>query len=568
MTDRLRPVSVVISLLLIMILYFDPFALSVHAAGKKRVAIIDTGSNIADESYTVIGYRTYDENGHGTSTARYLLENTDNAYIISVKAVDSDGFGNVSDISRALEIAIEHDAEIILMPLSFYDDGSYKDFRNKIEALINNGVTVIVSAGNNNSDASLYMPANIPGVITVGSVDSDGNKHVNSNYGNVVDYYVPSVTTSEACAVFAGKFIEGQIEDIATECTITEISQIEYHYEQNVYNADLKALGRGSYLFVTKEQMRAAGYSNSDAFRSAVISSCKKMNGAQYDMDHEYPEGGSGEGEPVDCITYANIAYANALGKIRDLATNENDLVTFSGSCMDSGPWHLYTNTGATGCTSWLYLRGIITATDDKKVASMGAPISTSLKKLDCKKGDLVFFGGWTEGKFKWLHAAIYDGKGKMFWQSRSKNRYTGRSERPEVTVNASSYTSILVLHIEDFDEFTGPDEFNCLTVKQYNAYKWGKSHGNKYCKDSKGNKITGLARIGKKIYLFDDDGVMLKGWQEFKGKTVYLSSSGVMQTGWKTIDGSKYYFSSDGVLQRSKVVDGVYLGTGGKAVV
>ena len=537
-------------LLIVLMLLVSSAALIRADEQGRRIAVIDTGSNIADESYTVLGGSTADDNGHGTDIVKNILANTDKAYIISIKALEHDGLGSVDKVCEALDLALSLDVDIILMPVSFRDNGSYGRFTDKVNDICSRGITVIASAGNNNADASLYLPSSIPDVITVGAMDDGGVKSAVSNYGNCVDYYITASSTSEACAVFAGRYINGDTASASASCIIPESAFEDYGYSHAESRAEFKKLKQGVYLFVTKEQMRAAGYTNSSDFRDAVIASCKKMNGAEYDKDHEYPDGGLGVGEPVDCITYANVAYANALGQIKDLKTRD-DLVTFRGKCVDSGPWHFYTCTGSTGCTPWLYLRGIFSGTDPKTgIPTFGVPVGISLRSLNCKRGDLVFFGGWRDdGVFKWLHAAVYDGSGEYFWQARSKSMTTGKSLRPEVSVNASSFNSMVVLHIEDFDEFTLPDEEDHLSVRDYSSVKWYSKDGNKYCRDSKGNDITGLARISSKTYLFDDNGVMLTGWQYYHGHQVYLDNKGVMQKGWKKIGGSKYYFTKAGVM-------------------
>lgn len=96
------------------------------------------------------------------------------------------------------------------------DSGDYDAFKALVTEANDNGITVIVAAGNKNADASGYIPAGINGVITVGAVDSDGYKQSSSNYGEVVDYYVNAESTSQAAAVFAGKFIAGSTSDVAT----------------------------------------------------------------------------------------------------------------------------------------------------------------------------------------------------------------------------------------------------------------------------------------------------------------------------------------------------------------
>ena len=129
------------------------------------------------------------------------------------------------------------------------------------------GITVIASAGNNNADASAYLPAGIDGVITVGAITADGFKYSSSNYGSCVNYYVPATSTSQASALFAGKFIAKNIGDVATSCTIAPDDPTDTDdSDTDLAEVNLTKKKAGVYIFVTKEQMIAAGYTSSDAF--------------------------------------------------------------------------------------------------------------------------------------------------------------------------------------------------------------------------------------------------------------------------------------------------------------
>ena len=191
-------------------------SVQINPDAKTKIAIIDTGSDIANEAVSVISDDASDANGHGTAMASYVLENTDDAYIISIKAFGSDGKGDVSDVYAAVQYAINCDVDVILMAFSLRDNGNYDAFKALVTEAEANGITVIAAAGNKNADASGYIPANINGVITVGAVDSDGYKLSASNYGDAVEYYVNAESTSQAAAVFAGKFIAGNTSDVAT----------------------------------------------------------------------------------------------------------------------------------------------------------------------------------------------------------------------------------------------------------------------------------------------------------------------------------------------------------------
>ena len=101
----------------------------INPDATTKIAIIDTGSDIANEAVSVISDDASDANGHGTAMASYVLENTDDAYIISVKAFGSDGKGDVSDVYAAVQYAINSDVDVILMAFSLRDNGNYDAFK-------------------------------------------------------------------------------------------------------------------------------------------------------------------------------------------------------------------------------------------------------------------------------------------------------------------------------------------------------------------------------------------------------------------------------------------------------
>lgn len=68
-----------------------------------------------------------------------------------------------------------------------------------------NGATIVVAAGNSNTNASTATPANCAGVITVASTNRNGGRAYYSNYGSVVDVAAPGgdVTTGSANGVLS-----------------------------------------------------------------------------------------------------------------------------------------------------------------------------------------------------------------------------------------------------------------------------------------------------------------------------------------------------------------------------
>merc|ERR1719382_1985644 len=60
-----------------------------------------------------------------------------------------------------------------------------------VDAVVNSGVTVTVSAGNNRYDACQKTFAFIPSAIVVGSSDSNDSRSSFSNFGSCVDIFAP-----------------------------------------------------------------------------------------------------------------------------------------------------------------------------------------------------------------------------------------------------------------------------------------------------------------------------------------------------------------------------------------
>ena len=191
--------------------------------GKKLVAVIDTGVNdYAVESKNFTDEKTAsDENGHGTTVARTILDNSNGkAVILSLKAMKNDGTGYASDIIKAVQYAREQHVDVINMSISALDTGSSSIIKQFVSQAVADGITVVVSAGNYNSSAQLYVPSNIEGVISVGAIDENNNKIKSSNFA--ASYYEVADSTSKAAAIFTGKFVSGQ--DISNEKTNSEIT--------------------------------------------------------------------------------------------------------------------------------------------------------------------------------------------------------------------------------------------------------------------------------------------------------------------------------------------------------
>lgn len=443
----------------------------INPNAKTKVALIDTGSKLANESYSVIGDDLTDKNGHGTTMANSILAGSNDAYIISIKTMQDDGTGNVSDICAAVQMATEMKVDIIFMALSFKDSDDYEAFKRVIKDAQDAGITIIASAGNNSADASKYLPAGLDGVITVGAITADGYKSIRSNYGSCVNYYIVEEYTSNAAAIFAGKYIAGDIADVATSCVLmgrpNEIGTGEPTINSRRTLDRRNSSQKGAYVYVTADDMRAMGYTNSDDFRADIIAAAQTCSGVKYGTDSNSPDyyPTSGGSQCLDCITYVHDVYAMvtiAYGSghthtcLYDVYVTSNQRLHWlpwhslhgeQGARYTGSPFYLFPYYHGTGCTTWV--RDWVTPEDYS--CAVG-----DVESLNLKAGDIVLFSDGTTTGSTWGHAAIFSGTKGKYYECSSPSSLSGLHNRSDAALNGpGNYTYAMAYTIEDFDDET-----------------------------------------------------------------------------------------------------------------
>jgi serine protease AprX len=138
----------------------------------------------------------YDDYGHGTHVAGLIAGNgsasrgrftgvAPGASIVALKVLDGSGAGKTSDVLAALEWVLTNHLtyKIRIVNLSLghpiYESAATDPLVQLVEALTKKGIVVVVSAGNMGRNTlgqtvygSITSPANAPGAITVGAVDT------------------------------------------------------------------------------------------------------------------------------------------------------------------------------------------------------------------------------------------------------------------------------------------------------------------------------------------------------------------------------------------------------------
>jgi len=143
--------------------------------------------------------------GHGMHVAGIVHLTAPDAKIMPLRVLDSDGRGNVFVIAEAVQYAVNNGADVINMSLGssqesqmlndVIEDLEGDDDQDALENVPEEGVVVVASAGNDNTDEPHYPAAGEEaggeGVIAVASVNDAEQRSDFSNFGPWVDVAAP-----------------------------------------------------------------------------------------------------------------------------------------------------------------------------------------------------------------------------------------------------------------------------------------------------------------------------------------------------------------------------------------
>lgn len=182
-------------------------------SGAVDVYVIDTGLRADHTEFTGRtaagfdavgdGNGTSDCNGHGTHVAGTIVGTTwgvaKGGRVIPVRVLGCSGSGTLSGVVAGLEWAVtHHQAGVPAVANMSLGSSVSSSVDTAVQALINDGVTVVVAAGNSNVDACLSSPARVPAAITVAAATANDAKASYSNYGSCVDLYAPGSSITSA----------------------------------------------------------------------------------------------------------------------------------------------------------------------------------------------------------------------------------------------------------------------------------------------------------------------------------------------------------------------------------
>ena len=132
--------------------------------------------------------------GHGTHVAGIVRLAAPGARIMPLRALNSDGRGNIFVLAEAINYAAIRSADVINLSLGASRQSEFLDdiFENAVEGEegLPGGTVIVASAGNENTNAPRY-PAAGEDVLAITSVDEERSKSSFANYGGWVDVAAP-----------------------------------------------------------------------------------------------------------------------------------------------------------------------------------------------------------------------------------------------------------------------------------------------------------------------------------------------------------------------------------------
>ncbi|MDO8656145.1 MAG: S8 family serine peptidase [Nanoarchaeota archaeon] len=183
------------------------YRLTADDLSPVKVYVLDTGCDATHEDLSVTSDKK-DGHGHGTHVAGTIAARTNNAIGVSsigaegifemhcIKVLSDGGTGSLSGIAQAIRKAADEGADVINMSLGGRGTSTLMD--KAIKYADAKGTIVVVAAGNDNTDAKNFTPANIHEAIAVAAVGYDEDEENQfkapfSNYGETVDVCAPGM---------------------------------------------------------------------------------------------------------------------------------------------------------------------------------------------------------------------------------------------------------------------------------------------------------------------------------------------------------------------------------------
>lgn len=217
-----------------------------------RIAVLDTGvgdhPSLADASITHLsmlegGDGAGDYGSHGMAVASLLVGQGEirgivpGAELMSIQVLNAAGEGNGFDLARGIIAAVDGGANIINLSL-----GTPTESQALWEAVMYahaRDIVVVASAGNDGGGRLLF-PAGFAGVVSVGSVDADGQHLPFSNRGESLALSAPGFSLATAGpegstiysngTSFSGPLVAGALASLLPQMGVWEAVDLLQRY--------------------------------------------------------------------------------------------------------------------------------------------------------------------------------------------------------------------------------------------------------------------------------------------------------------------------------------------------
>ena len=186
----------------------DTGVLSTHTDFVGRVASGFSAINDAVKT-------TEDCNGHGTHVAGTLAGTkygvAKGATIVPVRVLNCQGSGSTSTVLAGLDwVVADHLSGPAVVNMSLGGKTS-RAIDAAVVRVFTDGITVVVAAGNGNTNACNASPSRVEQAVTVGATNATDTRAPYSNFGKCVDLFAPGsyITSNWITSTTATNTISG-----------------------------------------------------------------------------------------------------------------------------------------------------------------------------------------------------------------------------------------------------------------------------------------------------------------------------------------------------------------------
>ncbi|MBN3520283.1 S8 family peptidase [Algoriphagus lutimaris] len=152
--------------------------------------------------------------GHGTHVAGTVGGSiygvAKKVKLVSVKVLGDNNRGSWSNIIGGIDwvSANKTGPSVINMSIQGYSFGNAVS--NAVKSAFNNGIVVVVAAGNWNENACWQALASVPEAISVGATNDSDSRAGFSNYGSCIDIFAPGVNITSASVSGPDQYVNFQ----------------------------------------------------------------------------------------------------------------------------------------------------------------------------------------------------------------------------------------------------------------------------------------------------------------------------------------------------------------------